>query len=170
MDEIRTETRTTNSPFKRWAIDRKNAVKFSENPKFRIAGKNVEIKEYQNNSAIDCNIYEVIEKYRGDLKMTAEQLNVFHNEINDTLTNIKNMPDALMAIKEGEEAWKNLPMETRNEFGNSINRFLKNGNSYFEKKINEYNKKLEEIKKFQKEQEEQVKLQEITKKGDVNNG
>lgn len=139
MNEIRIENTDKKAPFKRWCINRKNSIKFNDDPKFRIQGKDISIKDYQNKNAVDCNIYEVIEKYRGDLKMTAEQLNQFHTEIDESLANIKSMPDALMAIKAGEKAWKELPLEQRQIFGNSINRFLKDGPEYFKREIKKYN-------------------------------
>lgn len=142
--EIRNETSIKKTPYTRWNIRRENSIKFSEDPKFRIEGKDVSIKEVQNAAAVDCNIYEVIEKYRGDLKMTAEELNKFHNELSDELTKIKSMPDALKQIKAGEEAWRNLPIDIRKDFGNSINNFIKNGSQYLTKKINAYNKLVEE--------------------------
>lgn len=158
MNEIRTETTDKKAPFKRWCINRKNSIEFSENPKFRIQGKDISIKDYQNKNAVDCNIYEVIEKYRGDLKMTAEQLNQFHNEIDESLTHIKSMPDALMAIKAGEKAWKEIPLDQRQKFGNSINRFLKEGPAYFKGEIKKYNDLQAEIKARQEQaQKETIK-------------
>lgn len=161
MNEIRIETTNKKMPFKRWNIDRKNSIEFSENPKFRIQGKDISIKDYQNKNAVDCNIYEVIEKYRGDLKMTAEQLNQFHTEIDESLSNIKSMPDALMAIKAGEKAWKELPLDQRQKFGNSINRFLKDGPEYFKGEIKKYNELQERLNA-----EQQITQKEIIKDGD----
>lgn len=139
MNELRTQTVDKKTPFKRWNICRKNATEYEENPKFRIAGKDISIKDYQNKNAIDCNIYEVMEKYNGNLQMTTEQLNQFHTELNDELTNIKTLPDALMQIKEGENAWKQMPLEERARWGHSINNFIKNGPEYYNKKVQEIN-------------------------------
>lgn len=158
MDEIRIETRDKKSPFSRWAINRKNAVKFSENPTFRINGKNIGIKEYQNANAVDCNIYDVIEKYRGDLKMTAEQLNILHGEIADEFTHIKSLPDAMLAIKEGEKAWRELPMDIRKEFGNSVNKFIKDGPNYFDNKVKEIKAQEAKVKAERELAEKQAKL------------
>lgn len=146
MNEIRIVNNNEKTPFARWNIDRKFAIKFSEDPKFRIQGKNISIREFTNKNAVDTNIYEVIEKYRGDLKMSAAELNQFHNEIAQELKEIKNLPDALMQMKAAEEAWKNLPIDIRKDFGNSIQRFIKNGSSYLNKKITAYNKQMEAIK------------------------
>lgn len=167
MDEIRTESYNKKTPFKRWNIIRHTGLVFSEDPKFRISGKNVSIKDTQNAAAVDTNIYEVIEKYRGDLKMTTEQLNQFHTEIDQELTKIKSLPDAMQAIKEGEEAWKNLPLDTRKEFGNSINRFLKEGNTYFKNKIKAYENDIKVKQELAKQFEEMNKNQN---KNEVNNG
>lgn len=143
MNEIRTQSINKKTPFNRWNIVRHTAMEFSEDPKFRINGKDISIKEVTNNAAVDTNIYEVIEKYRGDLQMSAQELNQFHQEVADELTNIKSLPDALMQIKAGEEAWKNLPLNIRQNFGNSIQKFLKNGSDYLNQKINEYKTQLE---------------------------
>lgn len=143
MDEIRTTSTNKKTPYSRWNIVRKAATKYDEDPKFRMNGKNVSIKDFTNNNAVDCNIYEVIEKYRGDLKMSQAELNVFHTEMAEELSRIKNLPDALMQIKQAEEAWKNLPLDTRAQFGHSVQRFIKNGGEYLNKKINEYNQMIE---------------------------
>lgn len=167
MDEIRTESYNKKTPFKRWNIIRHTGLVFSEDPKFRIGGKDVSIKDTQNAAAVDTNIYEVIEKYRGDLKMTTEQLNQFHTEIDQELTKIKSLPDAMQAIKAGEEAWKNLPSDTRKEFGNSISRFLKEGNTYFKNKIKAYENDIKVKQELAKQFEEMNKNQN---KNEVNNG
>ena len=170
MHEIRTETLNTKTPFKRWNIVRHTATSYDEDPKFRIGGKNVSIKDTQNAAAVDTNIYEVIEKYRGDLKMTAEQLNQFHIEVDQELSKIKNLPDAMAAIKAGEEAWRNLPLDTRKEFGNNINRFLKEGNTYFKNKIKEFNEQSKVETQLDKKIQEAIKNQNKTEKTEVNNG
>lgn len=168
MDEIRTESTNKKTPFARWNIVRKTATSYSEDPTFRIGGKDVSIKKITNESAIDTNIYEVIEKYRGDLKMSAEQLNQFHNELSEELASIKSMPDALKQIKMAEESWRNLPTDVRKDFGNSIGNFMKNGGKYLNQKITAYNKIQEEALK---KQQEQLKVQEEMKvKGTVTNG
>lgn len=167
MNEVRTESYNKKTPFKRWNIIRHTGLVFSEDPKFRIGGKDVSIKDTQNAAAIDTNIYEVIEKYRGDLKMTTEQLNQFHTEIDQELTKIKSLPDAMQAIKTGEEAWKNLPLDIRKEFGNSINRFLKEGNTYFKNKIKAYENDIKVKQELAKQFEEMNKNQN---KNEVNNG
>lgn len=167
MNEVRTESYNKKTPFKRWNIIRHTGLVFSEDPKFRISGKDVSIKDTQNTAAVDTNIYEVIEKYRGDLKMTTEQLNQFHTEIDQELTKIKSLPDAMQAIKAGEEAWKNLPLDTRKEFGNSINRFLKEGNTYFKNKIKAYENDIKVKQELAKQFEEMNKNQN---KNEVNNG
>lgn len=167
MDEIRTESYNKKTPFKRWNIIRHTGLVFSEDPKFRISGKDVSIKDTQNAAAVDTNIYEVIEKYRGDLKMTAEQLNQFHTEIDQELTKIKSLPDAMQAIKAGEEAWKNLPLDIKKEFGNSTGRFLKEGNTYFKNKIKAYENDIKVKQELAKQFEEMNKNQN---KNEVNNG
>lgn len=162
MDEIRNTSTNQKTEFSRWNIVRENATRYSEDPKFRYGGKDVSIKEVQNNAAVDTNIYEVIEKYRGDLKMSAEELNQFHIELDETLSEIKSLPDAMKAIQKGEEAWKNLPLDIRKKFGNSINNFLKNGQSYLKEEIKNYN---EQIKNYENKitlnQKQNQNIQEV---------
>lgn len=169
MNEIRNTSTNKKTPFARWNIVRKSAMEFDEDPKFRINSKDVSIKEYTNNNAVDTNIYEVIEKYRGDLKMTAEQLNQFHTEIAQELSEIKNLPDALIQMKRAEEAWKGLPLDTRQQFGNSIQRFVKNGKTYLDGKIKEYNDAIKAQEEAQKRAEALAKEQ-TANKGVTNNG
>ena len=148
MNEIRITDYNEKTPFKRWNIVRKSAVEFSEDPKFRINGKDISIREFTNQNAVDTNIYEVIEKYRGDLKMSATELNQFHTELAEELSEIKSMPDALMQMNKAKEAWRNLPLDVRQDFGNSIQKFVKYGSKYLNEKITAYNKKIEEAKKL----------------------
>lgn len=167
MDEVRTESYNKKTPFKRWNIIRHTGTIYSEDPKFRIAGKDVSIKDTQNAAAVDCNIYDVIEKYRGDLKMTAEQLNQFHVEINDELSKIKTLPDAMEAIKAGEEAWRTVPKDIKKEFGNNISRFIKEGGTYFKNKIEEYENKIKTKNEMAKQLNEMYNQQN---KNEVTNG
>nr|DAR68188.1 MAG TPA: Scaffold protein [Microviridae sp.] len=167
MDEVRTESYNKKTPFKRWNIVRHTGTIYSEDPKFRIAGKDVSIKDTQNAAAVDCNIYDVIEKYRGDLKMTAEQLNQFHVEVSDELSKIKTLPDAMEAIKAGEQAWRTVPNDIKKEFGNNINRFIKEGGAYFNKKIKEYDDKIKARDEMTKQFQEMYKEQN---KSEVTNG
>lgn len=164
--EIRDESYVEKTPFKRWNITRKSAVKFSEDPTFRQGSKDISIKEFTNKNAIDSNIYEVIEKYRGDLKMTAEELNIFHNEVAEELSEIKSLPDAVKQIQKAEQVWKNLPMEIRKDFGNSQSRFLQNGKTYLEGKIKAYKDEQARLEQIRKENQLR---QELLNK-EANNG
>lgn len=167
--EIRDEGYVEKTPFKRWNINRKSAVIFSENPTFRQGSKDISIKEFTNKNAIDSNIYDVIEKYRGDLKMSAEELNVFHNEVAEELSEIKSLPDAIKQIQKAEEVWKNLPLEIRKDFGNSQARFLQNGKTYLEGKIKAYKDEQARIEAIR--QQEALKQEILNKQnGGIING
>lgn len=162
MIENRNENTIKKTQFNRWNIIRKNSQTFDEDPKIKIKGHEISLKEYQNKNAEDCNIYEVLEKYNGNLKLTAEQLNEKHIYINEELTKIKSLPDALKVIEQGEKLWKELPSSIRKDFGNSVNNFIKNGNTYVNQKIKQYNATIE------------AKIQETIehnkKTGEQNNG
>lgn len=163
MDEIRIETTNKKTPFARWNISRKAATSYSEDPKFRMGGKDISIKKVTNEAARDCNIYEVIEKYRGDLKMSQAELNQFHTELSAELSEIKSMPDALKQIKKAEEAWRNLPTDIRKDFGNSVNNFIKNGTSYLNDKIKKYNDLQLELKRKEEQKIENINQIQIKK-------
>lgn len=171
MDEIRIETTNKKTQFSRWNISRKSAQKFTEDPKIRVAGKDISLKEYQNNNAVDCNIYEIIEKYRGDLKLTAEMLNQKYVALQDELTEIKTLPDAIKQMQAGEKAWKELPLEIRAKFGYSVQNFIKNGANYVKNEIKSYNDaiaaKQAAALKYQEIENEKLNA---TLKGDVTNG
>lgn len=160
-NEIRTETTNEKTPFKRWNITRKTSIEFSEDPKFRVNSKDLSIKEYTNKNAIDTNIYDVIEKYRGDLKMSAAELNVFHSEVAQELSEIKSLPDALKQMQKAESAWKNLPLDVRKDFGYSINKFMQHGETYLNKKISAYNQQIE-LQKQQAQANAQAQVQKPT--------
>lgn len=137
--EIRIETKNEKTPFSRWNINRISKQAFTENPKIRIAGKEIDMREYQNENARDTKIYEVLEKYNGDLKMTQEQLNKHYVALNDELAQINNLADAHKIINEGTKVWNSLDINIRKEFGNNVHNFIKNGETWLNKKINDYN-------------------------------
>lgn len=171
--ETRIETKNERTPFARWNINRISSQTFSENPKIRIAGKDISLKDYQNENATDTNIYEVLEKYNGDLKLTQEQLNKKYVALNDELTSIKSLADAHEMMNEGTKLWNSLDIDTRKQFGYSVNNFVKNGGTFLNKKIKEYNDFMkardEKIKAEQLKYEQEQKLNAGTETGTKTN-
>lgn len=161
MNEIRiTDTYPENENY-RWRPARRFGQSFEEDPKVKRAGKMISLKDFTNKNAEDTNIYEVLEKYRGDLKLTQAELQEHYNTISDDLAEIKNMSDALNLQLKAKETWNALPLDIRKEFGNNKTNFLLNGKKWADKKINDYNKLQAEIKAKQEQQ---------AKESEVNNG
>lgn len=158
------ETKNEKTPFKRWNINRVAKKNFTENPTIRVSGKNISLKEYTNENAIDTNIYEVLEKYNGDLKMTQEKMNKHYQAISNEMAHINNLADATKIMDESKKVWNSLPLEMRKQFNNNIGTFAKNGQKYAQQKINEYNKMVEKIKL-----ENEAKFNKSTEvKGEIN--
>lgn len=161
MNEIRiTDTYPEDQNY-RWRPNRKFGQSFEEDPKVKRAGKYISLKDFTNKNAVDSNIYDVLEKYRGDLKLTQAELQGHYNTISDDLAEIKNMGDALNLQLKAKETWNNLPLEIRKEFGNNKTNFLLNGKKWADKKISDYNKLQAEIK---------AKQEQRAKESEVNNG
>lgn len=147
------------TPFKRWN-EKKKCI--SDKPKEEMLkikrnGKLLSLQEFINENNRDCTIYDVLNTYRGDLKLTQARLNVLTKEVSDDLQQIDGLRDAMEIMKKAKETWANMPLEIRKEFKNDISNFQVNGLNWAKSKIKE-----------QKEIEQKMKLE--AEKGDVNNG
>lgn len=142
--ETRIESKNKKTPFSRWNITRLSSQTFSENPKIRVSGQDIDMRDYQNKNAVDCNIYEVLEKYNGDLKMTQAELNKKYVAISEELSEINNLADAHKLMDAGTKLWNGLPLDIRKEFNYSVGDFVKNGGKKLAVKIDQYNKMIAE--------------------------
>lgn len=137
--ETRTETKNEKTPFSRWNINRVSKQTFDENPKVKIAGKFIDLREYTNANAEDTKIYDVMEKYNGDLKMTAEKLNNHYIAIDEELSKINTLQDAHERINQGTKVWNELPEKVRAKFNYSMKDFIVNGAKFAQGEIKKYN-------------------------------
>lgn len=144
--KLESYTRNRKTPFESWNKINRVKIDYTDGGEIRRNGKTLNLQEYINENNVDATIYEVYEKYRGDKKLTAAQLNTLTHTVSDELSNIKDLPSALEIMKKAEKSWKNLPLEIRKEFNNNVANFQKNGLEWANKKISNYNKKIEEIK------------------------
>lgn len=164
-NDIRTTTKNETAKYSRWNEIRKYGQSFTDDPKVKRAGKYVSLKEFTNNNAIDSNIYDVLAKYRGDLKLTQAEMQTHATAIADNLAEIHNLADAFRVQKQAQEAWQTLPLEIRKEFGNNKTQFMINGSKWANKKINDFKAQQEQIKLQQQEQ-----MNQTTEQGVINNG
>ena len=148
-DRIETINRNGKTPFNRWNKINRSIHNFENDTKLKRNGQEVTLQEYLNEGRKDCTIYDVLETYRGDLKLTAEKLNTLHHKVAQDLEGVKDLRDALNVMKNAEKSWRELPLEVRKEFGNNVSDFQKNGLSWAKAKIKEYNEakqpKIEEV-------------------------
>ena len=156
--KLETYDRTRKTPFNGW--NKINRVKqtFSNGGTIRRNGKEINLQEFINANNEDCTIYQVFEKYCGNKKLTAEKLNVLTHEVSQDLSEINGLADALEVMKKAEASWKKLPLEIRNEFGNSVANFQKNGLSWANKKIAEAEEAKKAILQKQAETTQQAKI------------
>lgn len=149
-DRIETIDRNNKTPFNRWNTVNRAIHNFEDNAKLKRNGQEVTLQNYLNEARKDCTIYDVLETYRGDLKLTAEKMNTLHHKVAQDLEGVKDLRDALEVMKKAEASWRELPLEVRKEFGNNVSEFQKNGLSWAKEKIKAYNKakqpKIEEVK------------------------
>lgn len=164
------EAKIEKTPFKRWNINRVAKQIFDEDPTIRVSGKNISLKKYQNANAEDTNIYDVLQKYHGDLTLTKEQLNKKYVAISDELAQINNLADAYAMKREAEKLWKELPLEIRKEFNYSQDHFAKNGAAFATKKVNEYKKLQAELKLKAEMEASKITNTPTIEAGEITNG
>lgn len=163
--ELETINRTKETPFNGWNKINRAKTTYSDGGKIKRAGDEMSLQEYINSNNQDCTIYQVLDTYRGDKRLTVAQLNTMHQTISDELAEIKDLPTALEVMKEAEKSWKKLPLEVRKEFNNSVAEFQRNGMNWANNKIKAYQ---DEQKAEQLKQQEAIK--QNTQTGVVNNG
>lgn len=138
--------RTKETPFTGWNKINRVEQTFSKGGQIRRNGKEVNLQEFINENNQDCTIYQVYEKYRGDMKMTQAELNTMHHKIADELTEIKDLRSAFEVMKRAEQSWRELPLEVRKEFGHSVQEFQKTGLDWANNKIRAENERIAKIK------------------------
>lgn len=112
-------------------------------------GKTINIQDWINKGNNDITIYDVLAKYHGDMQLTQEQLNHNMTKLSDVFAKVNSLKDVFEIQKTGEKAWNDLPLSIRREFDNDMKKFMNNGESWV-------NKKIEEATKIQKEKEKEV--------------
>lgn len=143
-DKIVTEDRVSKTPFSRWNSFNRAIHTFDDNQKIKRDGKELTLQEYMNENNHDCTIYQVLNTYRGDLHLTTQKMNTLTHKVAQDLSQVNNLRDALTIMKNAEQSWRELPLEVRKEFNNDVSKFQRDGLSWANKKIAEYNKKIEE--------------------------
>lgn len=116
--------------------------------------KKINVQKWINEGNQDLTIYDVLEKYHGDLKMTQEELNVQTQELSDVFNRIKNLRDVYEIQKEATNAWDSLPLEIRREFGHDKKRFTAEGKTWVENKIKWLNEQIDKQQEESKENKE----------------
>lgn len=155
--EVGSYTRTKQTPFEIWNKIPTATVTYSKKAKLKRNGKYIDLQEYTNKSNEDCTIYQVLEKYNGDGKMTREELNKLAHQVGEDVANINSLSDAFEMMKQANQAWNELPMPIRKEFDNDVRKFQTNGVAWANKKMKEIEDlKAAEYKKYQ----EKIKMQE----------
>ena len=162
-NDFRTEIENKKAKYSRWSKVRNFGQSFEEDPKVKRAGKYISLREFTNKNAVDSNIYEVLAKYRGDLKMTQAEMQTHAVANADNLAEIHNLADAFKVQAQAKEAWATLPLEIRKEFGNNKTQFMINGAKWANKKISDFKAKEEQLK-------EQIEMQQQKEQGAINNG
>lgn len=105
------------------------------------AGKKENIYDHIQASRGDTEIYPTLEKYGCIDRMKLDGEAVYAE-----YTEMMNMRDIFELQKKGEEIWQGLPLETRKDFGNNKEEFIKHGEEYLLKKIKKEQPKEEQPK------------------------
>lgn len=143
------------TPFKRWNIKYKCEPKEHKDTMLKRSGKYIKLQDYINENNKDCTIYQVLNTYRGDLKLTQDRLNTITHRVADELQEIDGLRDALTIMNTAKRTWNEMPLEIRKEFKNDVHNFQVNGLAWAKAKQ-------EEIKKLQESAKVEVKESEVT--------
>lgn len=131
------------------------------------AGQKINMYDMIQANREDTEIYAIMDKYGTQQPLENEyvkgKLGVDTEKVYGEFQNI-NLMDAQNALIATENIWKQLPLEIRNEFGNSKTEFLARGMKWAEEKENIRKAELEKQKKYEET------LKKSNEKGEVNNG
>lgn len=100
------------------------------NPKIKMAGKILDVRDWIDAGREDTEIYATLEKYGciDRLMMNTEQ--VFAD-----MTNIMDLRNSMEQMKQADALWDSLPLEFKKEFLNNKKDFMERGLDVLKKKI-----------------------------------
>lgn len=113
-------------------------------------GKEINVYDWAQSTKGQNDFYETLDAYNGDFNLTVKQLSEYGQRIEPELLGIKSLEDISELSKQANNLWTGLPLEIRQQFGNSKDNFVKNGLNWIKAKNQEYQNIL---------QKEQAKLQ-----------
>lgn len=124
------------------------------------AGKKINVQNWIDQNTDETNIYKMIEKYHG-----VENIEPKLGGIIGDLTEYNGLIDILDKEKKAQNAWNDLPIEIRNQFGNDKYNFIKNGMAWAKNKQKEFEaqKQAYEEKMYKKYNQKETKKQEEVK-------
>lgn len=102
----------------------------AENIKILRFGKEVNLQQMIQDANVDCEVYEVIEKY-GCLKPIETNMELIYGDLGE----IQDLRDLKQKEIRAKQLWDNLPIDIRNEFGNNRFLFLQEGEQWLKNKI-----------------------------------
>lgn len=133
------------------------------NPEYKVTyqGKEIIMDKWIQEGREGTNIYEVMSKYGYDYAMNTMGIGKLQ-AITEDVSTIKNLQDLKMIEIKANQNWEQLPLDIRKEFGNSKNEFIKSGEAWLKRKIEELKPKVnldltkteEAIKTTEKEKED----------------
>lgn len=130
-----------------------------DNIKIKKAGQEYNVYEKIQEGREDTEIYPTLEKYG-----CIDRMMLDHQGIYDDFTKYGELRGIKEQQKMAEQMFYNLPLETRQEFNNDINLFVKSGEKYVKKLVD---KDIAEQKKLA---EAMKPVEKIIEKVEVNNG
>lgn len=117
-------------------------------PKIKVhrGGKDLIVDEWIQSGRDGTNIYEVMDKFNIDAGKALSRMGLGEIQaISDDVTKIGRLQDILMREKRAIEHWESLPLDIRQQFGNSRHEFAKNGSKWLQNKIKELTPKVPEV-------------------------
>lgn len=122
----------------------KDAPKHAYDPKeiFWIkCGQKQNVYDLIQQAREDTEIYPTLEKY-GSIQRMIMDVPTVYAEFDEMM----DMRDMFEQRKRAEEIWYNIPIEERQEFGDNMEEFVRNGKKWFESKLAKLQPKEEEPK------------------------
>lgn len=100
-------------------------------------GKKINMYDRVQEAREDTEIYAVLEKYNGDLRMTTDKMTQYAQTIEEDLSEITDLRSMFDAQKAAKLSWESLPEKIREQFGHNIENFVTNGRAWAKTFIDE---------------------------------
>ncbi|MDR1452412.1 MAG: hypothetical protein LBJ25_00345 [Candidatus Margulisbacteria bacterium] len=133
-------------------IQGRGAIKIG-NPKIKMAGQEIDVREWIQANNVDTDIYETLEKY-GVIKTPK----LGQEQYGEIATH--DLRSAINLANSTKDLWENLPLDVRQEFNHNIDEFIEKGNKWAQNKMTQMKRETEQPKPEKPEKKVEEKKDE----------